>query len=179
MKWEILILTMPERCWILNRLLTMLRPQVDKYPDVEILVHEHDPNISLGQNREVLRQKSSAEYVNFVDDDDLVAEDYVAKIYPLLDGVDFVGFQAAVYRNGVYEPTLRTSISLRHKTWSNDDKGYYCDISHLGPMRRELALKVPMEGGRGEDARWAAALRNLQIVSTEHYVPEVMYHYYT
>ncbi len=178
LKWEILVLTLPARSQKLERLLAMLKPQVANYPDVGIVVREENPHIWLGQNRELLRQSSTAEYINFVDDDDLVANDYVAKIRPALDGVHCVGFCAALYRNGVYEPTLRTSISIRHRTWWSDEHGCYRDISHLAPMRRELSLKVPMEGDRGEDARWAAEMRNLQILQTENYIPEFMYHYH-
>src|SRR6266403_1909804 len=52
------------------------------------------------------------------------------------------------------------------------------DISHLNPIRRELALQAKMSGGFGEDERWSTQLRNLGIVKTEHYIPEVMYFYF-
>jgi len=52
-------------------------------------------------------------------------------------------------------------------------------VYQLGnPIRRELALLVPFEGGRGEDFSWAERLRATGRVKTEHFIPEVMYHYW-
>lgn len=124
--------------------------------------------------------EATADYINFVDDDDLVAPDYVSSIYPLLGEVDYVGFQLQLY-NGGPEQNLKqkpTYHSLRYKLWHDDDNGYYRDISHLNPIKRELAVQAVMEGGGGEDARWADSMRTLGIVKTEHYVDRVMYHYY-
>ena len=168
---------MPERQFLLARLLGILKPQILAHSDVKIETMLENKEFSLGANRELLRQQADGEYINFVDDDDLVAKNYVEKIYPLLDGVDYIGFDVATYRNGVFEPTLRACHSLGHRGWGFTDKFYYRDISHMNPMRRELALKIPMEGDRGEDARWATAMRDSGLVKTEHYIPEVMYHY--
>ena len=174
MKWEILILTMHERAALLERLLSVLEPQIDD--DVELVIQTFNPNSSLGTNREIMRRHSQAEYINFVDDDDMVAEDYVSTIQPLLDGVDQIGFQVQMYHDGVKRPL--TYHSLKYGRWYSDSTGYYRDISHLNPMRRELALQVPMEGGFGEDSRWADRMRAIGIVKTEHYIPRVMYHYF-
>ena len=57
--------------------------------------------------------------------------------------------------------------------------GHYADFSHLEPMRRELALAVPMSGWPADDVRWAEDLRNLNIVQTEHYLDETLYYYLT
>ena len=57
--------------------------------------------------------------------------------------------------------------------------GHYADFSHLEPMRRELALRVPMSGWPADDVRWAEDLRNLNIVRTEHYLDEILYYYLT
>jgi hypothetical protein len=122
-----------------------------------------------------LRRASNAEYIAFVDDDDLVAPDYVSTILPLLDGVDQIGFELQCYIDAVALPK-KTIHSLRHTGWFENALGYFRDISHLNPMRRELALLEPMEGGHGEDKRWSDRMRGK--VKTEHYIPRVMYHYY-
>jgi glycosyltransferase involved in cell wall biosynthesis len=176
MKWSILILTQPSRKEFLARLLALLQPQVDLAGGVEIVVQMHDPQLALGENRQKMLEAAQGEYVCFVDDDDLVANDYVAKILPLLDGVDYIGFRLNLYNDG--RPGLPTFHSLRFPKWYADDKGLYRDISHVNPIRRELALTTPMSGHRGEDARWSDAIRAKQIVRTEHFVDEVMYHYY-
>jgi hypothetical protein len=97
-------------------------------------------------------------------------------IYPLLDGVDYIGFTLQMYSDG--EKQKPTFHSLRYKEWNADQDGFYRDISHLNPIRRELALRATMFGGAGEDQRWSEQLRNLNVVRTEHFIPEVMYFYY-
>ena len=175
-KLSLMILTQPSRAAFLAKLLDRLKPQVAKYPDVVIDIRMFDGNLSLGANRERMRQASRGEYICFIDDDDLVPEDYLAKIYPLLDGVDQIGFRVQCYIDG--EPLSKTFHSLKYKSWSADKDGHYRDISHINPMRRVLALQVSMDGGVGEDSRWSDAMRQLNIVKTEHYIDEVMYLYY-
>ena len=174
MKWSILILTQPSRVQFLDRLMRRLAPQLKD--DIELTASYSVTEKSLGENRYDMMKRAKGEYVNFVDDDDMVSPRYVESIYPLLDGVDYIGFPVQVYRDGVY---LQTAYhSLKHKDWKAIDQIAYRDISHLNPMRRELALQATMEGGFGEDGRWAQKIRELGIVKTEHYVPETMYFYY-
>jgi hypothetical protein len=176
MKWSILVLTQPSRATFLARLLDILEPQVRKALGVEVTVRFFDMELSLGENRQKMLEASESEYVNFVDDDDLVPADYVMSILPLLDGVDYVGFRVQCHVDG--RPFSRTFHSLRFSGWSNDAFGHYRDISHINPIRRELALLALIEGGFGEDERWAARLRATGKVKTEHYIDRVMYDYY-
>lgn len=176
MKWELLILSQPGREAYLARLQAVLRPQIEQYPDVKVTVRNCDFKLDLGQNRQRLREESQGAYSNYLDDDDLVPANYVSTMYPLLDGVDYIGFRLQMYTDG--EKQKPTFHSLRYKEWNADQEGYYRDISHLNPIRRELALAAEMSGGFGEDARWSDALRRLGIVKTEHFVDEVMYFYY-
>lgn len=176
MKWSVLILTQRGREDFLSRLQAVLRPQLAEYPDVEMMVRLWDPRLTLGTNRQCLLEAATGEYVNFVDDDDLVPANYIATIHPLLDGVDYVGFRLQMFIDGnKQKPTFH---SLRYKEWNGDQDGWYRDISHLNPIRRKLALAVHMSGGFGEDARWADAVRKLNIVKTEHFVDQVMYLYF-
>jgi hypothetical protein len=176
MKWSILILTMPERKELLGRLLDCLAPQAEKYPLVEVMVKTSDPKKTVGEMRTEMIQKALGEYVSFVDDDDLVSSHYVESIYPLLDGVDYIGFPVNTYRDGTFYGTAYHS--LKYRNW-NSDQGFPArDISHLNPIRRELALQAPLVGHLDEDHRWAIAMRELKIVKTEHYIPEAMYFYY-
>lgn len=174
MKWSILILTIPGREKLLQRLLDRLEPQIKGNPEIETVVLKNLG--SIGEGRQKLLEKSRGEYVCFVDDDDLVDDNYIERIFPLLDGVDYVGFQVMTFRDGkLYGVAYH---SLKHKDWRSGKMYSERDISHLNPIRRELALQAQMEGDFGEDGRWANRLRELGIVKTEHYIPEVMYFYY-
>lgn len=174
LRWSILCLTQPSRAEFLEKLLACLRPQLRS--GVGLCLRTFDPGLSIGENRQRMIEEAAGEYVGFVDDDDLVAEDYVERIFPLLDGVDYVGFQLQYYEDG--RPWKPTFHSLRYGGWSDDESGYYRDISHLNPIRRELALLVRLDGARGEDKRWADAMRETGRVKTEHFVDAVLYHYY-
>jgi hypothetical protein len=176
-KFSVMVLTQPSRAKFLRRLLDVLDPQVEEFKnDVHVDVRMFDRNLSLGENREIMRQDSMSEYCAFCDDDDILVEDYFSTILPLLDGVDYIGHRINLYRDGVLErPVIH---SLRYKGWTSDLNGHYRDIGHVNPMRRELALACPMEGGVSEDFRWAAAMRATGFVKTEHFIDRVLYHYY-
>lgn len=177
-KWSILILTMPSRADFLAHLLSRLRPQVEKHPDIEIIVLENTPDLTmLGENRNRLLKMAAGEYVSFVDDDDLVPKDYVNTIYPLLDGSDYVGFRVDMTRDG--RLFVQSDHSIKHGTWGTDSSTGMAirDLSHVNPIRRTIATQVPFSGGVGEDGRWAEQLRSLRVVKTEHYIPRTMYFY--
>jgi hypothetical protein len=170
MKWEILILTQPSRAGFLAQLMLLL---MSKYEDVAVRTRIFDEKLNLGENREQLRRESSAEYISFVDDDDFVAPNFVEGIYPLLDGVDQVSFDVAVFRDG--KPHFIAKHSLKYKGWYENGGIPYRDISHVHPMKRELALRVPMEGGIGEDFRWAKRMHG--IIRSEQHIERSMYFY--
>lgn len=175
MRWSILIATVPARRERLTGgMLKRLLPQVDKHDgDIEVVACEDDFEHPLGEVRQSLVEKSKGTYLNFVDDDDDVPEYYCDLVYPLLDGVDYIGWRMQHYTNGV--PSKPTFHSLEYDGWWDDDHAYYRDVSHLNPIKRELALKVSFAGTYGEDARWAQAMNGIPV--TSHYIPDIMYHY--
>lgn len=175
-KLSSLILSVPRRLDALERLLSHLSERASNYPgEVEIIVCLDNGELSIGQKRQQALEAASGEYVAFIDDDDWVPDYYFDRIMPLLDGVDYVGFRLQLYEDGVAsKPTFH---SLRHASWFDDEHGYYRHISHLNPLRRELALRAPFDGGCGEDARWASAIWAQNCVATEHFIDEVMYEY--
>lgn len=177
MKLQLLCLTMPTRMEFLKRLYKTLDRQLD-HRDSSVLIRMCDPAYTLGENRDMLRRASEGQYICFVDDDDLVPDDYVDTILPLLvRGVDYVGFDVQCYIDGKKLGKL-THHSLRYEGWYEDETGFYRDISHINPIRRDLALLEPMEGGHGEDVRWADRMRARNVLKTERYVGKVLYHYF-
>jgi hypothetical protein len=176
MKLQLLCLTMPTRKDFLARLLSCVQPQITDNQQVGLLIRMCDPQYTLGENRDMLRRSSTAEFIAFVDDDDKISENYVSRILPLLDR-DYVGFDLQCYIDGKPLEKL-THHSLQYGGWYENDEAYFRDISHVNPVRRELALLVPMRGGHGEDQRWADEMRARGVLKTERYPPGVFYHYY-
>lgn len=169
-KWTIAILTVEQRKPLFQRLLDVLKPQVGDR-DIEILIADQE-DWSVSDKRQWCLDEARGDYLCFCDDDDLVASDYVERIYPLLDGVDYVGFRLQLYIDGM--PQKPTFHSLRYPEWSDDAAGYYRNVSHLNPVRTEIARQGRFDGGYGEDKRWADQVHPV----TEHYVDDVMYKYY-
>jgi hypothetical protein len=179
MKWSILTLTMPTRVEFLARLKNNLEPQL--VDGVEWKIKMCDFNYSLGENREMMRRSAGGMYSNFVDDDDKISDRYVDRILPLLGDTDYIGFRLQAFENNVAlpGPTYHSLLcgGWFDKTYADGTKSWHRDLSHLNPIRTELALSAPMYGGFGEDSRWAGDLRKLGIVKTEHFLEEIMYAY--
>jgi hypothetical protein len=181
LRWEILILCERSRSEFLEQLLSVLEPQVNalglrKFAMVDISVH-YDENMTggVGDKREIVRRKSQGDYMSWIDSDDFVSPSYVSRILPLLDGVDQIGFECEVWED--HKKLKRDFHTLAVPGWTEDANAFHRDISHLQPMRWEVALAAPMEGSFGEDSRWATRLRDLKAVKTEHYIDQVMYYY--
>ena len=167
---------------MLMQLMDQLREQVTT-DEVGVMIKKFNPRLSLGQNRQVMREESTAPYSCFIDDDDLLSPLYISRILPLLDGVDQVGFNVKCFCDQAEIGIAYHSI--KNANWFETPRngrhgskpGLFRDISHINPIKRELALKCKMEGDVGEDCRWANEMRKLGIVKTEHYVDEILYFY--
>jgi hypothetical protein len=123
---------------------------------------------------------TDAEYVCFIDDDDMIAPNYVAKIVEALETrPDMVGFEERYTEDGVLQvPVYR---DLRCGGWRNEADALYRDLSQGNPTRREHAARVRFGAVNGEeygaDQRWVNDLRDLGVVKTQVYIPEQLYYY--
>jgi hypothetical protein len=172
--WDILICSIAHRTGMLEVLLRELQRQL--VPGVGVRVCRDNLEASVGEKRQRLVESSQADYVSFVDDDDMVSMDYVAKILDALrERPDYIGFRVYYTEGGSLG--LPAYHSLVHGDWFETDQGLYRDISHLNPIRRELALKARFDGGRGEDVRWASDLRKLGCIRSEIWVDGEVYWY--
>ena len=178
MRWSILIATLSRRSEKLQRLLyNDLLPQVERYPDVEVVAYwNHWGERPLGDIRQALVEDAKGDYINFVDDDDYLPEYYCSEIYPFLDGkIDYIGWKMQVIHDGVaLKPTFHR---LCYGGWYEDETGFYRDVSHLNPVRRELALMADFRRGFPEDESWADQL-SLRL-KREYFVNRTMYYYHS
>lgn len=149
-------------------------PQVDRYQgQIEVLIFFNNFERSIGYIRQKLLEGAAGEYICHVDDDDMVPDDYCDTIFPLLDGVDYIGFQVKFIDRGKDMPPVYHS--LRYSSWHQDADGYYRGITHLNPIRTELARtsSFPVERTIGEDEQWANGIK----AATEHFIDRPMYIY--
>lgn len=174
--WTILVATLGQRAARFERLLSQLLPQLDAHVGrVTVCAFYNHGERPLGSVRQDLIHYATSTYVSFVDDDDELPDYHVAEVVSRLDGVvDYVGWQMQCYVDG--RPLKPTYHSLRYARWHEDARGYYRDVSHLNPIRRELALHADFRRGTPpEDVSWVQQVR--PHVRTESYVDRIMYHY--
>jgi hypothetical protein len=151
-----------------------LAPQI--VPGVGVRVFRDNLETEYGPKCQALLDSSGAEYVSFIDDDDLVVPDYVSTILAGLESrPDYVGFNVLYTENG--EPQLPVTHSLAYPHWITGVDHLYRDIVHFNPIRRELAKQSAWTGGNAADGRWADGLRGLGIVRTQVFIDREMYLY--
>jgi len=194
MTLALLICHLPQRASLLERLRDRLGESIELaraagVPDAALVqIHVHgDPNPTTGEKRNRLLQTAAeckADYVAFIDDDDLVSPDYCSQVLTALqEGPDVVGLEGLLHR-----PTHQCEKfihSRRYSTWSQSgDLGhrtYYRCPNHLNPVRLELAIAAGFPDlTRGEDMDYSHRL--LPLLKTEVMLEEPavqpLYHYF-
>lgn len=175
--WTILIATVGQRRQRLRHLLDNLLPQTEPH-DGRVTVcalYNHGERL-LGHVRQDLVEYATSNYISFVDDDDELPSYHVERVMSCISSadVDYVGWRMQTYVDG--RKLAPTFHSIKYDNWSSDRRGHYRDVSHLNPIRRELALKGDFRRGNPpEDVSWCDQLRGL--IQTECYVDDVMYVY--
>lgn len=176
--WTILIATIGRRIESLNQLLTCVLPQTESHRgSVRVLALWNNGEQRLADVRQALVDEATSDYVSFVDDDDELPDDHVQRVVcALATRPDYVGWAMQCYRDGVaLKPTFH---SLEYTGWFEDDVAYYRDVSHLNPVKRELALRCDFRRTEPpEDVAWATQLR--PHVRSQEYIPDVMYCYHS
>lgn len=172
-KLSILICSLNSRTDKLNKLMHVLNPQL--VDEVEVLIEKDGGEMAIGAKRNKLLHTAQGEYIAFVDDDDLVSNDYVSKILEALrHNPDCCGIQGIITFQG---SSPRMFIhSLKYTEWFEANNIYYRCPNHLNPVKRELALSVGFpESNFGEDKDYSVRL--LPLLKNERFISGVVYHY--
>lgn len=177
---SVLICTTSSRKQFLRRLLAeSLYPQLNKA--VEILVLCDAGERSIGMKRNELLDRAAGAYVCFVDDDDTVSPDYVAKLLEALaSGPDCCSIEGVVTTDG--RNPVKFVHSLKYDKWGTVSEGskpvYVRCPNHLNPVRRDIALRVRFpDKSHGEDRDYSLRLRPLLKVEKEIKGPVYYYMY--
>jgi glycosyltransferase involved in cell wall biosynthesis len=172
-KLSILICSLSSRADKLQRLMTVLEPQLNEH--TELLIKTDNGEIPIGKKRNILLDESTGDYVAFVDDDDLVSDDYVRKILDAIQtNPDCCGMQGVITFQG-RNPRMFIH-SLKYKEWFEKNNVYYRCPNHLNPVKRSIALQVKFpETNFGEDRDFSTRLYPL--LKEERFISGVIYHY--
>jgi len=173
--WDVLISTIPHRHQKLCLLLAELDRQRQPGFGVRLLRDNLErPMVDSHVKRQELLESSAADYVCSLDDDDWVAPDYVSAIMEALEQEpDYVGFLVNVMRDGKQWRTA--THSLEHGRHETVDSLYIRDITHLNPMRREVALLASWRDVIDDD--WAAKIRDTGRLRTQVMIDRYLYLY--
>lgn len=173
---SVCIATLPDRRPQLDRLLDHLYTQIlrrkervgadDGYVqclrEVEILVDSRE-DITVGQKRQALLERTRGLYVAFIDDDDWVSHDYIDRVVGALrnnPGTDCASLKGVMTTAGAVPETFEHSI--KHMEWRSEDGAHYRSPNHLNAVRRDLALKVGFPSlSHAEDFDYSKRLRPL------------------
>lgn len=169
---SILIATQGRRNEKFLALLESLERQIEVLP-IEVLAFWNNGELSIGEIRQRLVEAATGDYTCFIDDDDKIPAYYCQEILTHL-GKDYVGFEVQLFEKDVVMP--RVFHSIKYGIWHQDENGYYRSITHLNPLKREIALQGKFGvNGIGEDEDWARSIQPL--VRTENYIDKIMYYY--
>src|SRR3990167_1752335 len=183
--WSILVCGVPDRMMMAAGLLDRLIAQA-AYKPIEVLYLLDNYQRSVGAKRNALMAVAQGVYISFVDDDDVVSEQYVHQILPTLQhhGPDVVTFgQLATIQPGGFVHHCVYDLALvrrnpRRMLVARDEAGQptvHADWSgppaHTIVWRREVVkgLRFP-ETNFGEDAAWcddASLLARTQVNLTD------------
>ena len=178
-KFSILICSLNRRKKFLERLSSILGPQTTD--EVEVLCSIDDGELTIGDKRQLLLDKSTGEYIAFIDDDDKISDDYVEQILRAIkEKPDVVGIHLIMTTDG--KLTGKTYHSLKYDHWYDADgdeptwRYYYRNPNHLNPMRREHAIKIGFPPlNNGEDRMFSMAV--LPFLKEEVMLEDPIYYY--
>lgn len=182
-KLAILIPTMPRRGHLFKRLLDILVPQMEPYKgEVCYLRDDGMHYTSIGAKRNQLMDGAhtlEAEYICFIDDDDLVSLRYVDLLMEgIAKGVDCCELWGEITENGGPPKKFHHSI-IYDQIMTNQQTGLYeRPPNHLNCIKRSIAERFPFpDWQRSEDSNYALRMSAANVLKTEHKIPETLYYY--
>jgi glycosyltransferase involved in cell wall biosynthesis len=180
---SILICTLYKRFGMLGRLLGNLEYQIADLGvinQVEVLVNADGGDKKIGTKRNELLRQAKGRMICFVDDDDLVSNDYVSEILRAAkNDPDAIGMNGTIDYNGSVKKWF-ISKDLDYCTRKDGQGNEYFDrfTNHLAPVRRDIALQIGFpEISFAEDYDYAKRLHDSGLIKTETIIDKPLYHY--
>lgn len=180
---SILIPTMAHRTVLFEQVLADIKAQAADCPEIrtEILWESDKGELTLGQKRNVLLDRCTGKYHCFIDDDDVLAPDYLKTFVPMItSGVDYdcASFVGAHYGRGVFNKLFHHS--LYYTQWAETRERYIRTISPMNLIKTEIVRQVRYKDIRNtEDHEFSKRLVASGLLRTEFHInPNYpIYHY--
>lgn len=158
-----------------------LLEQIGERKDVEVLCLIDNKSMTIGEKRNKILSCARGQYVSFLDDDDMVSDDFVSSILEVIDkgqNYDVISFKQHCTVNG-----KQFHVDF-HLTNPNEQailfNGEYRDIKrkpyHMCVWKSILAKNTMFpESSYGEDLAWITQL--CVKCKSEHHIDKVMHYY--
>ena len=174
---SILVMTVPNRRrTFMQDILDSLERQVGSNKDVEILCLYDNKMRTVGDKRTALLSIAKGDYIAFVDDDDMVSNDYIGEVLHTLrtePTTDVLVFDVE-YKNGGSPPHL-CRHGLEYENGLVKDV-FYRKPAHIHVWKRNIVKDVPfLPVSNGEDMDWTKRVSQLVKVQTR--IEKVLYYY--
>lgn len=142
---------------------------------IEIIINEDNGEKTIGTKRNEIIRKSSGEYFCFIDDDDLISDNYFELIFNAFkENPDGVGFKGMLYKKEFSEMVFEHNFD--NKTHFKKHKIQKRPLNHLNPIKTELVRKVPYkEINHREDLDFGDRVKNL--LKSGKFINYILYHY--
>lgn len=179
MKLSILICTVVGREKSYENLLNELVKQIannNLHGQVEILTEKDDCKITVGTKRNILKNKASGEYICFIDDDDMVSEDYLSEIFIATESnPEIITFQVQRYKNENLDEVYIPNVHIGNLKSGNIT--FIQNLLHLCPHKKYLADKINFtDKNFAEDFDYSMALAKLN--PRDFKIDKILYLYY-
>lgn len=184
MLFSILIPTLTARQHLFDRVFQALERQIDQgnlRTEVEILTLADGGEMAIGEKRNLLVGRARGEFVAFVDDDDMVSEDYLRSIVDVLrthPDVDCVGIRVLMFFRGRHARHITHSV--RYADLGRNGVEYCRPPYILNPIRRSIAQRYQFGNiSYQEDLDWAMRMAREGALRREAGIEQPIYYYYS
>ena len=179
------VLTVSGREHFLNRLMNKFKSIIGNNANrVEIIISHDNKEKTVGQKRNEVLEKAAGKYTCFVDDDDMVCDDYFNWILQVLEehpDTDGVGFKGIYYTSGKPLLEFEHSSANRGHRRIQDESGkiiQYRPLNHLNPVRTDIMKQIGFpEKNFGEDTDYCDRLFVSNLLKKEVFLDKILYHY--
>lgn len=216
MKLSVLIPTTPDRQTLLDRLYNQFKDQLEytgakslepymgvvldvsfwKWTDagnaicceVEVIIFSDFKTMTVGKKRNILKDYATGEYLNFIDSDDRIADNYFDLILTALRDFelntkskpDACSLKGIITENG--RNPLLFEHSIKYRAYKTNPEGmpvrYERYPNHLNTIRSDIAKRFTFpEKNHGEDSDFADQLFQSGLIRNEAYIEDILYYY--
>lgn len=179
MRLQILIPTLNEPFYIrkLSRLMSVLKPQVEKYPGlVDYSINDAGRSMTTGKKRNLMIAGSVSDYFVFIDSDDLISNDYLDEIMNGLNSnPDCVTMCGWMTTDGKDKRDWTIKLG---SDYTERNRHYYRWPNHISVIRRAAVSGVMFPNQtNGEDYEWSKQVRDRGLLKSEFHIPKQIYFY--